>query len=118
MLPEAFEIINAWGFIYKTVGFTWVKTNKQNNFWCGMGYWTHCNPEICLLATKGHIKRVSKSVKELIISPRRKHSQKPDEVRNRIVQLVGNLPRIELFAREKAEGWDVWGDEVKSDIKL
>lgn len=118
-LQEAIETIKAWGFIYKTVAFTWVKQNKISDGWhFGLGYWTRGNPEICLLATKGKPKRVNNSVANLTISHLRGHSQKPDEVRDKIVQLVGDLPRIELFAREKVKNWDVWGDEVKSDIDL
>ena len=78
----------------------------------GMGNWTRANNEICLLATKGKPKRVSASVRQTIISPIEGHSKKPDCVRDRIVELCGDLPRIELFAREKTEGWDAWGNEV------
>lgn len=108
-LPLALEVIKHWGFAYKTVAFTWVKTTK-NTYHFGGGNWTRSNPEICLLATKGHIKRVSASVKNLVVSRLREHSRKPDEIRDHIIQLVGDLSRIELFAREKVEGWDVWGD--------
>jgi len=113
---EVFRVIKAWGFTCKSAAFVWVKKNKSDSFWMGLGYWTRGNPEVCLLATRGHPHRVSKSVPQLIISPRREHSKKPDEVRDRIVQLMGDLPRIELFARQKIEGWDCWGNEVESDI--
>ncbi len=83
-----------------------------------MGYWTRANPEICLLATRGNPKRISASVHSVIDARVGKHSQKPDEVRDRIVQLMGDLPRIELFARQKVEGWDCWGNEVESDREL
>jgi len=113
MLPEALETIKRWGFKYKTVAFTWVKQNKKSDgYFTGMGYWTRCNPEQCLLATKGNPKRLSKAVKQLIISKRQEHSKKPDNIRNRIVELCGDLPRIELFARQKVKGWDYWGDQV------
>ncbi|MEP6756102.1 MAG: MT-A70 family methyltransferase [Chthonomonadales bacterium] len=119
MLPDALRVIRSWGFTFKTVAFTWVKENPSGNgFHFGMGYWTRSNPEICLLATRGSPKRISKAVPNLIVSKRREHSRKPDEVRNRIVDLCGDLPRIELFARIKSEGWDVWGDEVDSIISL
>ena len=111
------DVIKSWGFIYKTVAFTWVKLAKTK-FHFGGGNWTRSNPEQCLLATKGNIKRISASVRQLIIEPRREHSRKPDRVRNDIVELVGDLPRIELFARQQTEGWDIWGNEVKSDIEL
>lgn len=113
-LLEGLELIKAWGFTYKTIAFTWIKQNKKSDslFW-GMGYYTRANAELCLLATRGKpLKRVSKAVHSVIISKIREHSRKPDEVRERIVELFGNLPRIELFARQKIEGWDCWGDEV------
>ena len=116
-IPLALKCIENWGFIYKTIGFTWVKTRK-NTYHFGGGNWTRSNPELCMIATKGKIKRISASVKNLVISPLREHSRKPDEVRNFIVQLVGDLPRVELFARQKTDGWDCWGNEVNSDIKL
>ena len=70
--------------------------------------------EICLLGTcgKAHGLIQSHKVRQLVEAERRKHSQKPPEVRDRIIELMGDLPRIEIFAREKSEGWDVWGDEV------
>jgi N6-adenosine-specific RNA methylase IME4 len=107
-------VLAAWGFKYKTCAFVWVKTNKRavNSLFTGMGYWTRANAELCLLATKGSPKRQSKSVHQMIVSPVGKHSQKPGEVRDRIVTLMGDLPRIELFARQQAPGWDAWGDEV------
>jgi len=112
-LEEAFELLEAWGFTYKTVAFTWVKQNKKkDSFFLGLGYWTRANPEICLLATKGKPKRLSRAVRNLVVSKLRAHSQKPDEVRERIVELCGDLSRIELFARDHVEGWDVWGNEV------
>ena len=122
LLKKAFEVIEAWGFSYKTVGFLWAKQNKKSNtFFTGMGYWTRANPEQCLLATIGHPKRKAKDVQRLIVSPRREHSRKPDEVRTKIEKLYGNIPRIELFARTRIEGWDVWGNEIdekKEILKL
>jgi N6-adenosine-specific RNA methylase IME4 len=118
-LLDSFKVIEAWGFNYKTVAFVWVKHNKKTPtlFW-GMGFWTRANAEICLLATKGKPKRISAKVHQVIISPIEEHSKKPNEIRKRIVDLIGDLPRIELFARQKTDGWDVWGNEVNSDIKL
>lgn len=116
-LQEALNLIKAWGFEYKTVAFVWLKLNKkEKGFFFGLGFWTRGNAEICLLATRGKPKRISKSVHQLIISQLRKHSQKPDEARQKIIDLLGDIPRIELFAREKIDGWDVWGNEVDSDI--
>lgn len=124
-IKEALHTIKFWGFDYKTVGFVWVKKNKKKDSWFwGMGTWTRANAELCLIATKGNIKPISHSVHQIIDSKIREHSKKPDEVRKRIVELMGNLPRIELFARKNNElfnefdGWDVWGNEVESDIDL
>jgi N6-adenosine-specific RNA methylase IME4 len=111
-LPLAFDVIKGWGFSYKTVAFTWVKTTVNGKYCFGGGNWTRSNPELCLLATKGKPKRNSASVRELVVSERRQHSRKPDEIRQSIVELCGDLPRIELFARQKTDGWDVWGNEV------
>lgn len=119
MLKEALEVINAWGFNYRTCAFTWVKQNPLGQgIYSGLGHWTNGNAELCLFAKKGTPKRQSKSVKQIVLSPRSRHSEKPSEVRNRIIQLMGDLPRIELFARQKTEGWDVWGNEIESDIPL
>ena len=112
MLDQAFKVIEAWGFQFKTVGFTWAKTNKNTlGFFTGLGYWTRGNPEMCLLATRGRPKRKSRSVNQLIISERQRHSQKP-LIHKDIEDLVDG-PYIELFARRKPkDGWDYWGNEV------
>lgn len=118
-LNEFMQVVNGWGFEYKSTAFVWVKLNKKNGgYFMGQGRWTRANPEICILATKGKPKRVSASVRQLVVSPIESHSKKPNEIKNRIVQLTGDLPRVELFARQKTEGWDVWGNEVESDIEL
>ena len=112
-LKEAFEVIDAWGFTYKTVAFTWVKKNKVADSWFwGMGYWTRANAEICLLATKGKPKSVSRSVHQVVDARIERHSKKPDEVRDRIVSLMGDVPRVELFARERCNGWSAWGNQI------
>ena len=112
-------MIKAWGFEYKSVAFVWLKLNKSGKGWFyGLGFWTRGNAEICLLATKGHPKRKSNRVHQFIISPLRGHSQKPDEARDKIIELVGDLPRVELFAREKTDGWDAWGNEVDCDLEI
>jgi len=113
-LVEGIELIEKWGFTYKTVAFTWVKKNKiaDSYFW-GMGYYTRANAEYCLLATRGKtLPRISRAVHQIVDDKIMKHSQKPDTVRKRIVELFGDIPRIELFARQYAEGWDCWGNEV------
>ena len=112
MLQEAMQLIEAWGFKYKTIGFQWVKQNKSGNgFFFGLGRWTRGNTECCLIAVKGKPKRKNNSVGQLIVSPIQSHSQKPNEARQKIVDLMGDIPRIELFARQHAEGWDCWGNE-------
>jgi N6-adenosine-specific RNA methylase IME4 len=112
LLDRAFELIRAWGFEYKTVGFYWVKQNaRSSGFFTGLGYWTRANPEQCLLATRGQPRRRSKDVRKLIIEPRREHSRKPDDVRERIERLVDG-PYLELFARETKRGWHCWGDQA------
>ena len=118
-LPEALRLIHAWGFRYKTVAFVWLKRNRKSPSWFyGMGYWTRANAEICLLATRGRPKRAARDVKQVILSHVERHSQKPEEARRRIEALMGDVPRIELFARASPPGWDVWGNEVASDIRL
>ena len=107
------EVIDAWNFEYKACAFTWIKKNKIKPTWfMGMGSWTRANAELCLLATKGKPQRINAGVHSVVDTPIERHSKKPDCVRDRIVELCGDLPRIELFAREKTEGWDAWGNEV------
>ena len=113
LLQEAFKVIEAWGFKYKTVGFTWAKSNKTSlGFFTGLGYWTRSNPEMCLLATKGKPQRKSKSVRQLVISKRREHSRKPDEIYSGIETLLDG-PYLELFARNTRQGWDSWGNQTE-----
>ena len=119
MLKQALELMEAWGFIYRTTAFTWHKLNpKSGTDFFGLGYYTRSNNEVCLLGMKGNVKVKSHNVFQVLMTPRGKHSEKPQEARDRIIQLFGDIPRIELFARQKTEGWDVWGNEVKSDIEL
>lgn len=129
---EAQQVIKSWGFSYRTVGFVWVKAAnpKFPKHWIcdpaahpfsvhwGMGSWTKSNTEVCLIATRGNPKRLRNDIHQLIYAPVGRHSQKPAIVRQKIVDLVGNVPRIELFARDKAHGWDAWGNEIKVDIQL
>lgn len=121
-LSDAFDLIKAWGFTYKTCAFCWVKTTKDGSkFAIGGGAYTRANSEPCLLATRGDvIRRYSRSVRQVIesndaeamLSPRGSHSVKPAQARDRIVELFGDRPRIELFARSAPIGWDVWGDQA------
>ena len=119
LLPEALYLIKAWGFEYKSVAFTWVKRNKKSDGWFwGMGWWTRSNPEYCLLATKGTPKRNEKNVHSVVDARVMEHSKKPDSVAEDIVRLCGDVPRVELFARQQREGWDVWGNEVECTAEL
>lgn len=119
MLQQAFKVIDAWGFQYKTVAFTWMKQNKRtpvlfvdaNDIFSGTGYWTRANCELVLLATKGKPKRKGRDVMQAIFSPLREHSRKPDEIYNRIERLLDG-PYCELFARTKRSGWDSVGDQT------
>jgi len=111
-LMAAQEIMEAWGFKYKTVAFCWVKKTKHGKWAVNLGGWTMGNVELCLLGTFGRPKRIVKNIRQLVIEERTVHSRKPDDVRNRIVELMGDVPKIELFAREKSDGWDSWGNEI------
>ncbi len=118
LLPEAIELMKCWGFNYKTVAFCWnKKTNKGNQVY-NLGRYTMGSVELCLLGTRGKPQRDKKNVKQLIEAERKRHSQKPKEVMGRIVEVMGNRPRIELFAREKMAGWHSWGNEIESDIEI
>lgn len=111
-LIDGIRVMNEWGFKYKTVGFTWVKYYKSGRPFFGLGYWTRSNAEFCLIGVKGKIKRIDNTVSQIVQTEIMRHSKKPDDVRDRIVKLMGDLPRIELFARQYADGWDCWGNEV------
>ena len=118
LLDRALEVIQAWGFAYKTVGFYWAKLNKgtsavasEADFFTGLGFWTRANPEPCLLATRGRPRRRSGGVRKLVLAPRREHSRKPDEMYERIEALLEG-PYLELFARGSRPGWDAWGDQA------
>ena len=116
-IAEALAVMEAWGFTYKTAAFVWFKVNSKSvtPFW-GMGQYTRANAEVCLLGirpgTKAKRQVINHGVHQIIQSPVRRHSQKPAEARERIVQLLGDVPRVELFARERVPGWAAWGNEV------
>lgn len=119
-MKEAIELIEAWGFKYRTMPFVWIKMkNDMTTFRLdGIGSYTLNNAEFVLLGRKGKYWRNSTKVKQIIAVPKLRHSEKPAVVRDSIVKLMGDLPRIELFARQKTEGWDVWGNEVKSTASI
>lgn len=118
-LIEGLQVMKEWGFKYKTCGFNWIKRNKKSDTWFfGLGFWTRANSEICLIGTKGKIERKSNKVSQIIDTHIEEHSKKPAIVREKIVELVGDLPRIELFARQTVVGWDCWGNEVNKFDKV
>lgn len=129
MLQEGLDTIKAWGFEYKTLGFSWIKTNKEDGqprF--GIGHYTKSNCEVCLIGIKGRPEIKSNSVSSVVIDILDGHSKKPDIIREKIVELMGDVPRVELFARDngnknlfgvnRMDGWDTWGNEVKNDLTL
>lgn len=115
-LDGALDVIQAWGFEYKTVGLCWVKQTKGDNglHW-GMGYWTRANVELCLLATRGAPKRMAKDVHQVIEAPVSQHSRKPDEAQVRIERLL-NGPYLELFGRRASPNWTVWGNQISRSL--
>ncbi|WP_299568402.1 MT-A70 family methyltransferase [uncultured Pedobacter sp.] len=124
-LTQALKLGEAWGFTYKTVAFTWIKVNRGNNgYFMGMGYYTRSNAEVVLLFTKGKpLARLRRDIRQLVAEPRLRHSQKPRSIRKLIVELFGDRPRLELFARENDDrelfrGWDVYGDEISGSITI
>lgn len=111
-LPAALQVMEAWGFTYKTVGFAWVKqTQDEIGLHWGMGYWTRANLELCLFGTRGSPKRLAKDVHQIIMSPAGAHSRKPEEVNARIERLLAG-PYLEMFARRPMKGWTVWGNQI------
>lgn len=120
MIEQGYQVMRAWGFTPKTVGFYWVKQNKSGlGFFTGLGYYTRANPEQCILGVKGKgLPRMDKGVPRLIVSPRGRHSEKPVEAHARIERLFGDVSRVELFARRKRAGWDVFGNQVEGSIEF
>ena len=120
LLDEGIKVLEDWGFKYKTVAFVWSKYTNKGKLVSNLGRWTMGNVELCILGVKGKPNswRIDKSIKQLVQAERTIHSRKPNEVRERIVNLLGNRSKIELFAREKVENWDAWGNEVECDIDL
>jgi len=117
-LQTAFEVMKRWGFTYKTVAFVWEKTNKDGSPAMGLGHYTRANAEFVLLGVKGKVKRIDAGVHQIVRASRKEHSAKPGEVHDRIVRLLGDIPRCELFARVVADKWSIWGNEVDNDFEL
>lgn len=116
---EALKVVQAWGFKLKTMtAFNWIKTTKNGKLDFGMGFWTRAGSECCLIAVKGKPKRINAAIRAVVIAENEKHSKKPNVFREQIVSLMGDLPRVELFARERFNGWDAWGNEINSDFQM
>jgi N6-adenosine-specific RNA methylase IME4 len=119
---EAIKLVESWGFTIKTMtGFNWVKTTKSDKLFFGMGFWTRAGSEMCLIAVKGKPKRINAGIRSVRLAPIQEHSKKPDIFRRDIEALMGGgggMPKIELFARNETEGWDVFGNEVNNSIKM
>ena len=119
LLPDALEVIRAWGFEYKTIAWPWVKSTETGmSFHFGLGYYTRANTEPCLLAVRGKMPVAVHDVQALIYSPVREHSRKPDEQYGKIERLYPTGPYLEMFARRPRQGWDVWGNEVESTVEI
>lgn len=149
---DGLAVMDAWGFEFVTIGFTWVKTGTTKasatrlravleafnvprwvrglivedvapvllpSFPIGQGSYTRANPEYCLIGTRGDgVTRLDKGVRNEVLAPRRAHSEKPDEVHDRIERLHGDVPRLEMFARTRRPGWSAFGNEVDADVAL
>lgn len=110
-LEQAFSVINAWGFTYKSGG-AWRKlspTGRSEAFGPGYIERNACDPY--LIATIGEPKRYNRAIRNIISAPIREHSRKPDEMRERLERLLDG-PYIELFSRSNRPGWTAWGDEA------
>lgn len=120
-MRQAFEVMDAWGFKFSTMAFTWVKLNPREaaalfmtdaSFFMGQGYTTRKNSEWVLLGRRGKPQRHARNVRELIIAQRREHSRKPDQFFERVERYVGDVPKLELFSRTDRPGWKAWGDQA------
>lgn len=127
MPREALDVMEAWGFrLFNMKGFTWHKIHAKSGKDCmGMGNLTRSNTEDCLFAIKGRLpERMMANIlqhvsaEEHVTAARGEHSAKPAIFADKLVQLLGNVPRIELFARTAKEGWHHWGDQCKCDVEF
>lgn len=112
------HVLDAWGFTPKCIAFVWIKTYADGSPVNGMGFYTRSSIEYVVLGVRGEFKRKDASIMQLfeepetVRLPRLRHSEKPAEIRNRIVSLLGDIPRIEMFSRHKIPGWTYYGNEV------
>lgn len=116
-LVDALKVIKAWGFEYYGLGFDWCKVKSDGKPKIGCGYYTRQNNEVCLIGVKksmqSRIKPIKRNIGCSVLDMPREHSRKPDIIRNQIVEICGDIPRIELFARQQISGWDCWGNELE-----
>ncbi|GAH03500.1 unnamed protein product [marine sediment metagenome] len=121
-IPLIEKIMKAWGFNYVTVGFVWHKTRRDGTGSnANMTQYTRKSCEFCFIGRRGKgmaKQRILDQFHQMIPLAKTVHSEKPKVIRRLIVKMCGDVPRIELFARRKVEGWDCWGNEVESDIEL
>ena len=114
MPDEALRVVRSWGFRLITMtGFTWVKKTVSGKPHFGMGFWTRAGSENCLIAVRGNPKKINASIRSVVEHEILSYSTKPDIFRDLIVNLVGDVPRLEMFARKNVDGWDAFGDEVE-----
>jgi N6-adenosine-specific RNA methylase IME4 len=118
-LPQAFELVQRWGFKFISVAFAWVKAEDAEviEVPMGCGYWTRAGFEQCWIATRGNPRRLYADVRQVIVEKRRDHSRKPDCAHDRIERLVAG-PYLELFARRQRPGWTCWGNEIPSEFEV
>lgn len=121
-IPEALEVLKAWGYHYRGLAYVWIKVARDGHVINGQGIrptLTKPTTEVVLAGTSNARGRVfpllTEAKPQVLFAPRRRHSEKPSEIRDRIVELLGDRPRIELFARERVVGWEAWGDELSTD---
>lgn len=112
-IPMINDFMKAWGFEYKCVGFVWAKKAKTTDgVNANFSSYTRRACEFCYIGTRGKYMVKKKNLDQFIYEPKREHSRKPDVIRQIITEMIGEVPRLEMFAREKHEGWDAWGNET------
>lgn len=127
MPQEAIDLVNSWGFrIVNMNGIVWNKLTQHDKPYFGMGFYTRAGSESMVLAVKGKFKPASHSVRAVFHAEAqiqfeakvRAHSEKPTQAHDMLVELTGDVPRLEMFARRPANGWDVFGNEADGSIVI
>lgn len=118
-IPILQRLMRNWGFEYKTVGFVWYKRSIHTNYEnATMSKYTRKSCEFCFIGTRGKYLVKNPTKPQFISEPKREHSRKPDAIRTRIVEMCGDIPRVELFGRQRFEGWDIWGNDAPNETQL